>query len=52
MGAKSRVNYPVGMFISQEQWDLWFPKEKTNANTQSEIKSTDSSSNNSGIIQS
>lgn len=28
MGAKSRGNYPIGMYVSQEDWDAMFPKEK------------------------
>ena len=43
MGLKSRGNYPIGMFISQEDWDKWFPKEGQDG-TESTIKDSNTHS--------
>ena len=45
MSAKSRGNYSIGMFISQEDWDKWFPKEK-----EDDSQSTQSGSNSNSSI--
>lgn len=49
MSAKSRSNYPIGMFISQEDWDQWFPKEGQDG-TESKIKDSNTRTNSSDSI--
>ena len=44
MGAKSRGNFPIGMYISQDAWDNMFPKEKKNV-TESEEQGSKSDTN-------
>lgn len=49
MGAKSRGNYPIGMFISQDVWDKMFPKDGKDG-FKSEIKDSDTITNVSNPI--
>lgn len=49
MGAKSRGNYPIGMFISQEDWDKWFPKEGQDG-TKSKVEDSNANPDTSDSI--
>lgn len=41
MGAKSRGNFPIGINVSQEDWNKWFPKKEKKKEDKNEPKKRD-----------